>query len=295
MPRAHAQAWVPAKGQGVISLSYQQLRITNHTDIFGNAQSIGEILDRALYLNIDYGLSDRWAINFTAPYKSNRYVAGDSGGGHNPADLPPAFRHGQRFIDDGRFRGGWADWSASVRYQWRTEPLLITPFITYSMPSHAYDFFAESADGTRQWALTGGVNIGKRITTRPFQNLYWQAGYSYSFMQSKDNRRVNHDDLTLEAGYFISPRIGAHVSLERFKSYNGISDAEFFNPDGTPNWGFITYHDSLLAVSYTKFGVGMDYQLNANYQLYVDYGKTLKGTEVHLIDYAATFGIRRSF
>ena len=291
LPQAHAQAWVPAKGHGSVSLTYQQLKVTQRTTSDGMARSFGKIINRTMYFNVDYGLSDRWAISASIPFKSNRYSGHDP---HNPRlRLFPA--NDQRFLDDGQYHGGWADWSVGLRYQWRTEPLLITPFISYSRPSHDYTFFANAALGTDQWSWQGGVNVGKRLAP-PWQNLYWQAGYSYRYMQSVNNRRVNFDRLSLQAGYNFTPRLETHVLIEHQSAYNGLDAPQGLrNPDGSLNVSNLFYHDALFGVSYLRASVGFGYQIGDRYQVYADLGRTLNGDNAHLIDYAATVGISRRF
>ena len=291
MPDARAQAWVPGQGKGSVSLTYQQIKVTQLAQSNGTPRSFGEIVNRAFYLNADYGLTDRWAISLGIPFKSNRYTGNDP---HDPRRrLFPA--NDQRFLDDGQFHGGWADWSASLRYQWRTTPLLITPFITYSRPSHEYTFFANASLGTHQWFWRTGVNVGKRLAA-PYQNLYWQAGYAYMYMQAVNDRRVKFDRLSVQVGYNFTPRFDAHALVEHQNSYGGLNaPQDYRNPNGSPNVGNIFHHDALGGASYTRASVGFGYQINEHYQVYSDLGRTLKGSNAHLIDYAASFGVSRNF
>ncbi len=291
LPQAHAQAAVPEKGHGAVAMTYQTIAVEKHTDDLGNSMGIGNITDNALYLNLDYGLTDRLAVTAGIPYKYNRFSGFPS---HDPASLPPQFRDGQRLIDDGKYRGGWADWAVSIRYQLLAEPFLLTPYIAYSRPSHDYVFFAESAFGTHQTALQFGLNAGGRFA-RPWQNLLWSVSGVYSFMQPKGGLRVNHANLVLDLGYLITPRLNTHLTLEHEWSFNGITDPQFINPDGSINFGYFLFHDSLLNVSYTKLSAAMGYQLNDNWSVFADYGTSLSGKEVHLIKYAVTVGISRSF
>lgn len=290
-PVARAQAWVPGKGQGAVSLILHQSETTKLTDSHGHADHFGKVIGRTLFLNIDYGLSDRWAISASLPFKSNRYTGQDP---HNPQTLP--FPNDQRFVDDGQFHDGWADWSVALRYQWRTEPFLITPFIVYSRPSHPYTFFAHSAFGNQQWALTAGVHVGGWLSP-PLQNLYWQAGYAYSFEQPLDHRHVNRGVVSLEAGYFLTPRLEAHLGVEHENSYGDTINLpqDFFNADGSLNPGNLYYHDQLAASRYTNATMGLDYQLNDRYQLSLHYARTLNSANAHIYDYVASFGISRSF
>lgn len=277
---------------------YMQKQSTKLTNADGSSDPFGKVIARTVYLNLDYGLSDRWAISAGLPFQSNRYTGNDP---HDPRIFP--FPNDQRFLDDGRFHDGWGDWSVALRYQWRTEPFLITPFIAYSRPSHDYTFFAHSALGTHQWALQTGVHIGKWLPP-PWQNAYWQAGYAYTFEQSTnhldrlaDDRRVNHGTFSLELGYNFTPRLDAHLLIEHSNSYgNGVNAThDFGNPDGSPNFNNIFYHDQLLLARYTRASLGLDFQLNDRYQLSIVYGRTLSAANAHFWDYEATFGISRSF
>ena len=300
---ARAQAWVPGKGQGSLSLLYMQKQSTKLTNADGSFDPFGKVIDRTLYLTLDYGLTDRLAISAGLPFQSNRYSGNDP---HDPRAFP--FPNDQRFLDDGHFHAGWADWSVALRYQFHPRQFLITPFIGYSRPSHDYTFFAHSALGTQQWALQAGVHIGKWFPP-PWQNAYWQLGYAYTFEQSTkhldqlanqqlaDNRHVNHGALSLRLGYNFTPRLDGHVLIEHSNSYgNGVNATQDFgNPDGSPNFNNIFYHDQLLLARYTRASVGLDYQLNDRYQLSVVYGRTLSAANAHFWDYETTFGISRSF
>lgn len=300
---AHAQAWVPGKGQSSLSMIYEQKRSTEVTESDGASAHFGTVIDRTLHLNLDLGLSDRWALSLGLPFQSDRYTGTDP---HDPRVFP--FANNQRFLDDGRFHAGWSDWSVGLRYQLRTRPFLVTPFIAYTQPSHNYTFFAHSAFGTEQKALKIGVYLGQWFPP-PWQNLFWQLGYGYTFEQSTkhldplanrllmDDRHVNHGKFSLELGYQLTPRFDARALIERTNSYgNGINASkDFSNPDGSPNFNNLFYHDQLLIPRFTTVTVGVDYQLNAHYQLSFDLGRTFSAANAHIFDYDASFGISRSF
>ena len=290
-PRVRAQAWVPGKGQGSLSIVYKQKQSTKLTDGGGNASDFGKAIVRTMNLDIDYGLTDRLAVSVGLPFGSNRYTGNDP---HDPRSLP--FANDQRFLDDGRFHGGWTDFSIGLRYQWRTQPFLITPFIAYSWPSHNYTFFAHSALGNQQWTLQAGVHAGDWLPP-PLQNLYWEAGYAYSFMQPLSHRRINHGTLHLQVGSYVTPRLELHLLAEHSNSYGPAINLpqDFFNPDGTLNPDNLYYHDQLAAARMNRASVGLSYQLNDRYQLSADLGRNFNAANVHRWDYEASIGISRSF
>lgn len=288
---ACAQAWVPGRGQGSLSLIYQQSQTTKVTDPHGNAEHFGKVIGNTLLLSLDYGLSDHWVISASLPFKNNRFTGSDPH--YLPANFPIA--NDQRFIDDGQYHAGWADWSVALRYQWRAEPFLITPFIGYSRPSHDYTFFAHSGFGNQQWAWRAGLHVGNWFPP-PWQTGYWQAGYTYTFEQPVSHRRVNYGALSLGLGYFLTPRLDTHLLIEHSNSYgDGIhSLQEFANPDGSPNFENILYHDQLFIARYTKASLGLNYQLNDRTQLSVGYGRTLSAALAHLYDHEVSIGVSRS-
>ncbi len=287
---AFAQAWVPGKDHGSFSLSYRQAKSTKLTDSHGAKDNFGEIITRSLHLGMDYGLTDRLAVSATLPYTSNRYRGDDP---HDPRTLP--FANDQRFIDDGRFHNAWSDWNFTLRYQWLTKPFLVTPFIGYGRPTHDYTFWAHAAPGTDQWSWQTGVHIGGWLPP-PAQKFFWQAGYTYSFMQPLDHRRVNHGAVSLSMGY-AAPRFDVRVQLDHQNSYGDTINLpkDFFNPDGSPNLGNIYYHDQLAAARYTKISVGFDYQLSDHYQLTLSLGRSFAAANTHYWDYETSVGISRSF
>lgn len=282
---------MPGKGHGSVSMDFQQVLVAQRTDDRGRTENLGKVTYRTVHLNLDYGLADRWAVSVVLPYGSNRYTGKDSG--HNPIIFDD--KHGQHFIDDGRYQNGWKDWNVAVRYQLHGAPLLITPYLKYGFPSHDYQYYGESALGLQQTELQLGVNAGGRLPA-PWQNVYVIGGVAYSWMQKKGARRVNHSTVSLDLGYFFSPHFSAHVGLTHRKSYGGLDfPAAIFNPDGSLNQDNLFHHDTIRNISFTEIHLGLNYQLNDHYTLYADGGRTIHGVNANLIKSAVEIGISRSF
>lgn len=286
--RAQSQAWVPEQGHGSVSLAYQQLFIEWHTLSDGAKGQPGTITNHTVFLNLDYGLTDRLALSVGMPYKSNKFDASVPGGGHDPRTLEND--HGEQFMDDGHYHSGWQDLALALRYQWRSEPWAITPFLAYGTPTNDYTTFSHAARGTGQWRLEAGVAIGKRFSA-PLQNLYVQGSYGYAWMEKVD-RRVNHSTLNLELGYLLTPRLSARVFVTGQKTHNGFEFPGDF-PNRTDDHFF--HHDQNLRNDFINVAAGMNYQLNDRYGLFGSYGRTVWGENTHLIDYAVTVGISRGF
>jgi hypothetical protein len=283
---AQTQTWVPAKGHGSASIAYQDLFIAAHTIFDGSRGYPGAIDNHSVFLSVDYGLTDRLAITLDLPFKSNRFVGP---GVHDPDTLDDD--HGEGFIDDGNYHGGWQDWGIALRYLWKDEGLQVTPFVSYGLPSHDYTVFAHSALGSGQEHLKIGVNIGKRLAP-PSQNLYFQAGLSYSFMEKVEDRRVDHATLNGELGYFFTPRLSASLLATMQKTFNG-----FDFPIDYPNQhdDHFYHHDQNLRNDFVNIGAAMSFQATPKTGLFLSYGHTLWGENTHLIQHAWTLGVSREF
>lgn len=290
-PMARAQAWVPGKRNGSVGFTYQQSKSSRLTSANSELDRFGEVIDRSLSLNVDYGLTDRWAFSASIPFTSNRYRGNDP---HDPRPFP--FLADQRFLDDGRFHDGWADWAAYLRYQWRAKPFLVTPYIGYSQPSRDYTFWAHSGAGSQQWALHLGVHLGGFFSP-PRQNLYWQAAYDFSFLQPVSHRRVNRGVVSVGIGYYFTPRFNVQALIEHQNSYGDTINLpdDFSNPDGSPNIGNIIYHDQLAASRTTTASAGLGYRINDRYALFANYGRTLTAANAHIYDGIVTVGFNREF
>lgn len=286
---SRAQAIVPDKGHGSFSTDYQEVLVEERTDNLGNKEALGKVNYRTVHLNVDYGFADRWAVSATLPFGSNRGIGTD----HIPANFPDP--HGQHLIDDGRYHSGWKDWNVGVRYQWLTAPVLVTPYVKYGFPSHDYQYYGESALGLRQTELQFGVDAGGRFP-QPWQNLYVTSELSYSWMQNKGIRRVNHSIFSLDLGYFFTPKFSARAGLVHRWTYNGLDfPAALFNPDGSLNFDILFHHDTVRNITFTEAHLDIDYQLNDRYTLSVEGARTVKADNANLIKSAFSLGITRSF
>ncbi len=280
---------MPAKGQGSVSIGFQQVLVDERTDDHGNREPVGKVDYHTLHLNLDYGFANRWAVSIGLPFGKNRATGTD----HDPRIFSDP--HGQHFIDDGRFHAGWKDWNVALRYQWKVAPFLVTPYLKYSFPSHDYQYYGESALGLHQTELQLGINLGGRLRA-PRQNFYWIADGAYSWMQAKGGRRVNHATFDLDVGYFFSPRFSAHAGFRCRQSYGGLEfPAALFDADGNLIEDVLFHHDTLRNIRYTEARVGIGYQFNDRWLLTADAGRTIHGENANLIKSAVSIGISRSF
>jgi hypothetical protein len=290
---------VPARGSGTVGVSFQFATINERTvpELFGGGtERFGEITLRSAWLEVDYGLTDRLALSAWLPFKSNRY-RGDFP--HDPrTDLDdPHGEHGAHFLDDGRYHGTWGDWGVGLRWSWRTEPVAITPFVSFHHPVHDYALYTETQAGTGQWRLDVGANAGGRFPGR-LRNLTWQAGYAHSFMERTEprdapGRRVNHGTLSLELAYLVSPTVALRTNYVHRRTFNGLKfPDEFQLPPRGDQW-FL--HDQLFQWESGTASVGVDWRLGERHTLSASWGRTVDLEWGHKYRRAFSVGITRSF
>jgi hypothetical protein len=299
-PRATAQTQtavaVPEAGHGSVGMSFQYSKINQRTipeSFGGGLENFGEITLRSAWLELDYGLTDRLAVSAWVPFKSNRY-SGDTP--HDPIhDLDDD--HGERFLDDGHYHASWGDWGLGLRWQWRTQPVAITPFVSFHYPMRDYPLFTETQAGTGQWRLDLGVNAGARFPGA-LRNVYWQAGYAYSYMERTEPydapaRRVNHGTLNLELGWLVSPTTTLRANYAYRKTFNGLTFPEEFNLP--PRGDQFYFHDQLFPWESATASVGASWQVGDRWAVVANWGRTVDITWGHKYRSAVSVGVSRSF
>src|SRR5262249_42666558 len=184
------QAWVLPKGQGIVTLAYQNIYVHNHVDTSGVPVDVGHIFSDAVGLDLDYSLTDKLAARVSLPYAAGKYVG----------DYPHP-----SWVDNGNFHSTFQDFGIDVRYNIWQRPLLITPFFHAVIPSHGYEYFAHAAAGTDRHEYHAGVNLARRLN--PFlPKAYAQARYSYAFVEEDVGVKPNRSNFEYQVGYFLKPR-----------------------------------------------------------------------------------------
>lgn len=273
---AFAQAWLPPKGEGWVSLGAETIFFDGHFDDVGHRVGAGKSRASSLLLGLSYSFTDRLMGEVTLPYVITRYTG-------NPADLTfgkPAFV--PAVLDNGSSHSTFQDFRLGLHYNVLRESrrrglqnLSVTPFFSFIVPSHSYDYEGESAFGRdlREYAL--GVSAGRPLAP-VLPKAYVEAQYSYSFVQSVNDVPLNHSNVDLEMGYFLSHSLSVRGFGSWLGTHGGVTvDQVFQNPALFP------VHDRLLRASYWHLGVGTSYSLTRSLDLSLSYVTYLAGTSTH--------------
>ena len=99
---AAAQAWVPEKGEGTATLTLQDNFVKNHLGSGGERLDVGHIRTFILLQDIDYGITDKLALDVSIPFVLSKYY------GPRPHQLP---------VDNGNYHGNFQDVRMNLEVQ----------------------------------------------------------------------------------------------------------------------------------------------------------------------------------
>jgi hypothetical protein len=71
---AAAQAWVPEKGEGSLSTSYNYISSSGHFKTDGNKVAEAAAKAQSVLFDFEYGVTDKLAVNFSIPIVAARYA-----------------------------------------------------------------------------------------------------------------------------------------------------------------------------------------------------------------------------
>ncbi|MBI3261814.1 MAG: hypothetical protein HYZ58_01520, partial [Acidobacteria bacterium] len=151
--RTLAQAWLPSRGDGTVTITYQSTlargELTTDGQLLGDHDTVRA---HGLISEVEWGLTDRIALSLALPFVTARYR------GDHPH--PVNIRGERKPIDDGTYHGGAQDFRFGLRYGLKTGPLAIAPFAEGIIPSHQYEALGHSVIGKDLRGFRTGVNVG---------------------------------------------------------------------------------------------------------------------------------------
>ncbi|MEP6922212.1 MAG: hypothetical protein ABI967_13880 [bacterium] len=259
---ACAQAWVPPKGDGSVTITYQKVDVRDHFDAGGDTEDRGRIHTHNLVMALEYGLTDKLALDVDLPYVASRF---DSRG----------FRpHGPE--DDGFYHPKFSDAHVSVRYNVATKHLVVTPFVGVTIPTHDYEVRGHTAVGRGFHELLVGVNVGRQLDPI-LAHCYANVRYSFAVLKHFQGLNLNHSNTDWELGWFANKTIALRFIGAWQKAYGGL---DF--PAGvrlTPVQFQI--HDRVARASYVELGGGVTFSLNRTIDIHTAYARTISARNTH--------------
>ena len=248
-------AYVPYKGTGNYSVSFQNYFTSEHFAQDGHRFDVGHITESAMIQEVEYGLTHRLALDLALPFVWSKY-----NGGY------PHVSPGNT-LDDGTYHQTFQDFRFSARYQFVSRPLIIIPFIQGNIPSHDYEIFAHSNVGYGLKELRLGVAVGRTITRRSA----FTVQYAYGIVQETLGVRPNRSTIRSQFQYVVphSNRRLIVSALEGFQwSHAGLNFPADFSCGNVgqtqcnwqdPEW---YHHSQIWKSSFLNLGASVGYTLN---------------------------------
>lgn len=269
--------------RGVVSLSYQYIKVDGFESSVGKLD-IGTTDTHTLFLEVDYELTDRVSVSVGIPFVTKRYQ-GDFP--HLPDGIVPP--KNDPLIDDGSYHTEFQDITFGVSYLLTTSPVVVEPFIVYGVPSNGYPQYGHAAVGQNLWH----VQVGSSFTYfPPFSDFYFYFAPSYTFVEETLGESIDHWRLHAEVGYLFLPGFSGRI-FALVKEGDGLEFPDDFPPPRNDEFWF--QHDRTIKHNYVNLGVGVDWGFSDRSQLSLSAMTMVDEDQVHVMEYAFTVGMSRSF
>jgi hypothetical protein len=276
---AAAQAWIPPRGFGSLSFSYQSISNTGHRRSNGFLVEAGQSLNMSLYVEAEYSFTDRFSLAVGLPYVFAKSTT------VNPPPAPIPFLP----WDQCRcWQSGWQDFGFTSRYNLVSADdgaFVLTPSVSVGVPSHNYQFIGESVLGRRLKEVRIGVDAGQRLDAIS-PNLYLEGRYSYAFVERPIDIPNNRSNASVEGTYLLLQRKLAARGLASWqRTHGGLrfgspppTSLVFPGEVNTPER--LLQHDRIMRDNYFHAGGGISYSF-PRMDVFVSYITFVSGTDTH--------------
>lgn len=272
---AYAQAWLPAKGEGTVSVLVSNTLSKDHF-LPDERYDFGHIDANTVLFDVTYGLTDRVSVTVGVPIVTSRYRG--------------TFPHRPITLDDGNWHTTSQDFRFNFRYNVMRGPLVVTPFVGSDLPSRQYEFFAHAAPGRHLKEVSSGVSVGRLFADL---GLVLQGRYGLSFSEGALDQSRRYSQLSVEAAYFLTPairllamtggRIG-HTGINLYPDSGRVLPTEIFQ-----------HHDQLSRESALNVGGGAAFTLSETLDMFASYTTTVTGRNTHAVNRGVSLGMSWSF
>ena len=259
---ANAQAWLPSKGDGQVTITYENIYVRDHFDYTGKRFDAGPIRTNTVVSTFEFGITDKLTLDSQLTHVTSKYEGFVGPVPHGPPDT-------------GVYHPTFQDAVVGVRYNVLSRKLLVTPFAAVSIPTHHYETRGHTAVGRDLRELQVGVNVGRDLD-EVIPRTYIQARYSYAFVQNVQQFGLNRSNVDWEFGYYAKPRVSLRFTGSWQYTHSGL---RFPLDHDIPD--FHELHDRAAKSSFVRFGGGLTVTLAKNFDLHADVGNTFRGYTTH--------------
>ena len=241
---AAAQAFTPPAQVGSVTAAWQWVDNTGHLLFDGTLLPRGQSVTTSALVEVDYGVTDRFALTASVPYVFARYT----GGLPSRSGLP---------VDECKcWNSSFQDFGISGRYRFGDEFWTVTPQVRYIIPSHDYTYLGEAVVGTNLQQLLMSLNAAWRFVAVPKASV--QAGVSYTLTESAvEDVRPNRSNVTFSVGYALTRSLYVHGGALYQKVHGGVSTIDLITGAAPPEQA--AQADRLLGMRFWHMTGGVSY------------------------------------
>lgn len=270
---AVAQAFTSPEGIGAVSLVWQFVDNTGHRGTDGFFVARGQSVTTSVLVEVDYGVTDRFAASIGLPYVFAKYT----GAMPPPSRLP---------VDAcGCWHSSFQDVSLTARYRFGTDAWAITPLIGYGRPTHDYPYQGEAVVGRNLQEFHVGVSAGLRLVNL-LPKASVQTSYTYSLVEKAlDDISVNRSNGFMDFGYALTRRLFVRGSASWQRTHGGLragsaSGQPFPLPGELNTPARFAQRDRLIRTNYWQVGGGLAYSAGP-VDIFASVTKYIWGRDAH--------------
>jgi len=284
-----AQAWLSPQGDGTVSVLYQYDIARLHSFDDGRTKDKGHTYFQGLFVNTDFSITDRLAVQVGLPFIDAKYV------GPSPHLLVRGEANTAVAVDNGNYHGGFQDFRFNVRYALSRRALKIAPFVEAVLPSHAYPTFGHAAIGIDEHEYRVGVNVGRRlnpILPKAFVQGQYAFGFTPEVVAAGIAPKRSYGELQL--GYLLNRRISFQGSSVLTYSHNGLDFDYNLFPNNLTEEQYLN-HDRISRTKLLDASASMAYLVNKSTNFFFSIGHSFYGINGHLRYVVTTVGFTKAF
>ena len=288
---ARAQAFVPAKGEGAVTLVAHASRVTRHLTAV-TSLDLGKIKSKGITVDFSVGLGRKFGLSASVPFVTANYN-GTRPHALTPAEIAAVHPTFTNLDSDGAYHSALQDFRIDLRYNATVaRGIPITPFVSVIQPSHDYEYFAHVAAGRRLREVQVGV-YAARLLDPWLPRAFVQGRFAHGFIESVQGISRRRSVLTLEGGYFVRPTFRVFGIISGQITHGGVDT--IVSPRAELPLQLFIDHDRFGRENMLNVAAGLSHTLKQSIDVFATISRTMTGINTHAQDYAVSVGASFSF
>ena len=276
---AAAQSTVPPRGEGGVSVTYQNYHHTGHFNRQGQKNTNGATESHALLMQLDFGLSDTIGLNVMLPFVASKYTGPDlyivEGIETRPGPL-----------DDRTYHGAFQDLRFEVRRMFLAGPVAFAPFVSVSLPTHSYETRGEAVPGRRRTEFQFGVSAGL-VLQKVLTGTEIEARYAYATLERVSGWPHTRSNIDVDIGHNAGSRLRFQGLIRGVIGHKRPTVQQL-----QPDW---LNHDRFMNPNALGIGARGTFALDRSTELYAFWTTNVRGSRGAHVMRTLAIGVSRTF